>query len=40
MIHLINYWNGVIYLKPKKNTGTIFYSNKKGDEKEEEVSGK
>ena len=23
--------SGVIYLKPEKNTGTIFYSNKKGD---------
>ena len=25
--------SGVIYLYPKKNSGTIFYSNKKGDEK-------
>ena len=27
--------SGVIYLKPNKNTGTIFYSNKKGDDKQE-----
>ena len=27
--------SGVIYLKPNKNTGTIFYSNKKGDGKKE-----
>ena len=27
--------SGVIYLKPKKNSGTIFYKNKKGDEKSE-----
>ena len=27
--------SGVIYLKPNKNTGTIFYSNKKGDDKKE-----
>ena len=27
--------SGVIYLKPNKNTGTIFYSNKKGDNKKE-----
>ena len=27
--------SGVIYLKPDKNTGTIFYSNKKGDDKKE-----
>ena len=25
----------MIYLKPDKNTGTIFYSNKKGDDKKE-----
>ena len=32
MIHLINY-DGVIYLYPIQNTGTIFYSNKKGSDK-------
>jgi len=27
--------SGVIYLRPKKNSGTIFYKNKKGEEKKE-----
>ena len=27
--------SGVIYLRPEKNSGTIFYRNKKGDEKNE-----
>ena len=27
--------SGVIYLKPEKNTGTLFYKNKKGDDKKE-----
>ena len=27
--------SGVIYLRPEKNSGTIFYKNKKGDEKNE-----
>ena len=27
--------SGVIYLKPEKNLGTVFYSNKKGDDRKE-----